>query len=115
MGRSPSRGRPWGPGDLAGGPIDEVFGQVRALVPDLVIERLTVTHPGDDDNVYFLGDDQGLDRVQVDTGLSGLPPFLIETLFAADGVLMTSDVAEAVEVVVARLVSGHVGPGDDLA
>ena len=73
-----------------------------------------VTHPADDDNVYFLGDDRGLDRVQVDTGGPGQPPFLIETLSAADGVVTTSDIDEVVAVVVARLASGHVGPGDDL-
>lgn len=84
-------------------------------MPDLVIERLTVMRPADDDNVYFLGDDQSLDRVQVDTGVSGQPPFLIQTLFEADGVVTTSDVVEAVEVVVSRLSSGHVGPGNDLA
>jgi len=33
----------------------------------LIVERLSVTHPGDDDNVYFLGDERGPGRVQIDT------------------------------------------------
>jgi hypothetical protein len=48
-------------------------------MPDLVVERLEVTHPGDDDNVYFLGKGTRYDLVQVDTRESGQPPFLIET------------------------------------
>jgi hypothetical protein len=45
------RGRPWGPDDLTGGPVDDVFAQVRVVVPGLVVERLQVNHPADDDNV----------------------------------------------------------------
>ena len=38
-----------------------------ASVPDLVVDRLQVTHPTDDDNVYFIGDQHGCDRDQLDT------------------------------------------------
>ncbi len=106
MGGFARRGRPWGPGDLAGGPVDEVLARVRTVVPGLVVERLQVTHPADDDNVYFLGDEHGFDRVQVDTGPGGRPPFLIE----AEERFETSDVAEA-----AAIVSSWLGPGDDPA
>ena len=109
MGRM--RGRPWGPDDLAGGPIDQAFAQVRAVVPRLVVERLQVMHPGDDDNVYFLGDEHGLDRVQVDTCPGGRPPFLIE----AGERLETSDVAQAAAAVTSWLGSGSAGAGDDPA
>ncbi|WP_055588354.1 hypothetical protein [Peterkaempfera griseoplana] len=98
------------PDDLTGGPVDQVFSQVRRAVPGLVIERLAVTHAGDDDNVYFLGDEGIRDRVQLDTGPAGQPPFLVE----ADSRMVTSEVAEAVATVVAWLGS-DVGPGDDLA
>jgi len=105
------RGRPWGPDDLTGGPADEVFARVRAAVPGVVVERLQVMHPGDDDNVYFLGDGHGLDRVQVDTCPGGRPPFLIE----AEARFETSDVAGAAAVVASWLGSGSVGAGDDPA
>ena len=94
MGNVVSGGRLWGPGDLTGGPIDEVFVRLRVTVPGLVVERLQVTHPGDDDNVYFLGDERGLDRVQIDTGSGGQPPFLIEAAERFE----TSDVVEAAAI-----------------
>jgi hypothetical protein len=85
-----------------------VLAQVRAAVPGLVVERLEARHPADDDNVYFLGDEHGLDRVQVDTGDDGRPPFLIE----AEERFGTSGVVEAAEVVSAWLGSGSGGAGD---
>ena len=72
---------------------------VRAQVPWLVVQRLTVTHPVDDDNVYFLGDAEDHNRVQVDTSGNGRPPFLIE---GAER-LETSDPAEAVATIVTWL------------
>jgi hypothetical protein len=93
------RGRPWGPDDLIGGPVDEVFAAVRRAVPGLTVERLKVTHAADDDNVYFLGDERGLDRVQVGTAPGGEPPFLIE----ADDRVEVSDVAEAAGAICTRL------------
>jgi len=105
------RGRPWGRDDLTGGPVDQVFALVRGVVPRLVVERLQVMHPGDDDDVYFLGDEQGLGLVQVDTCPGGRPPFLIE----AGERLETSDVAEAAAAVASWLGSGGVGAGDDPA
>lgn len=96
---------------MTGGPVDEVFAQVSRVVPGVIVERLAVTNAGDDDNVYFVGDESAVDRVQVDTGPGGQPPFLIE----ADGRMVTSEVAEAVATVVAWLGSGDVCSGDDFA
>ena len=107
MGSVTSRGRPWGPDDLTGGPVDEVFARVRVVAPGLVVGRLRVRYPVDDDNVYFLGDEHGPDRVQIDTGPAGQPPFLIE----AEGRFETSDVAEAARMVCSGLGSGNGGPG----
>ena len=45
----------WGAGDLTGGPVDEIFGALRARFTDLWIERLRVTHPADSDNLWFVG------------------------------------------------------------
>ncbi|MFG2335376.1 hypothetical protein [Streptomyces yangpuensis] len=110
MGRALST-RSWEQGDLTGGPADQIFAEVRQTVPGLIIERLAVTRPADDDNVYFLGDGAVLDRVQVDTGPDGQPPFLVETDFSR---VETSDVVEAVAAVSAGLRSGDLGSGDDL-
>ncbi|MEU4091716.1 hypothetical protein [Streptomyces sp. NPDC026673] len=76
----------------------------------MIIERLAVAHANDDDNVYYLGDAAILDRVQLDTGPDGQPPFLVE----ADDRVVTSDVAEAVAAVSRGLGSGDVDLGDDL-
>ena len=107
------RGRPWGPDDLTGGQADEVFAYVRVAVPGLIVERLQVKHPGDDGSVYFLGDEHGLDRVQLDTGPGGRPPFLVET--EGGERFETSDAAEAARAVASWLGSGSVGAGDDPA
>ena len=68
-------------------------------MPGLIIQRLDVTHPADDDNVYFLGDAEEYNRVQVDTRPDGQPPFLIEGTER----LQTSDPAEAIATIIAWL------------
>jgi hypothetical protein len=103
--------RPWGEGDLTGGPLDEVLQLVRRAVPDLLVERLVVSRPGDDDNVYFLGRALGGDQVQIDTASRGQPPFLLEAAVRAE----TSDARQAADMVVRVLRSGHFRPGDDAA
>jgi translation elongation factor P/translation initiation factor 5A len=91
------RGRPWTNIDRTGGPIDEVFSQLREQVPGVIIERLEVTHPADDDNVYFIGDQHQFDRVQVDTYPDGQPSFLIEN---ENGLRHeTTDTTEAVTLI----------------
>jgi L-amino acid N-acyltransferase YncA len=93
--RIPARGRPWLATDRTGGPFDAVLEQLHREHPQLVVERLDVTHPGDDDNVYFLGDEHGLDRVQVDTADHGQPPFMIEATERYE----TSDPVDAAAVI----------------
>ena|SRR5215472_12654028 len=91
------RGRPWTKADRTGGLIDEVFSELRELVPGVIIERLEVTHPADDDNVYFIGDQHQFDRVQVDTYRDGQPSFLIEN---ENGLRYeTTDPTEAVSLI----------------
>jgi hypothetical protein len=70
--------RIWQASDRTGGSIDDVFAALRRDVPDLLIERLATTHPGDDDNVYFLGTQTHTDLVQIDTAYNGWPPFVVE-------------------------------------
>jgi hypothetical protein len=93
-------GRPWTVSDRTGGQLDDVFDQLRERVPGLVVERLEVTHPADDDNVYFIGSqDQAdciqADCIQVDTPPGGRPPFLIEN----GGRHQTTDTVEAVTII----------------
>ena len=103
--------RPWGEGDLTGGPLDVVLQRVRDDVPDLIVERLLVTRPGDDDNVYLLGNASARTLVQVDTYPNGQPAFLIEAAEQAE----TADVATAVAIIVRALESGRIRPSDNAA
>jgi hypothetical protein len=77
----PMRGEPWSARDRTGGPIDLVPTRNASVlrVEGPVVERLAVTHAGDDDSVYFLGIADRIDLAQVDTGANGEPPFLIES------------------------------------
>jgi hypothetical protein len=75
MNRPPVRAKTWLPADRTGGPLD----RVRYHHPDLVVQRLLTTHAADDDNVYFLGHDQELSQVEVDTAEHGEPPFVLES------------------------------------
>ena len=64
-------------------PIELVFRRVRDAVAGVRIERLTVTHAADDDNVWWVwtgtGREADADRsVQIDTHPGGTPPFLLE-------------------------------------
>ena len=98
-----NRGDRWTAADRTGGPVDEVFDQLRERVPGLAIERLQVTRPADDDNVYFIGDQHRLDRIQIDTRPAGEPPFLIEN----GGRHQTSDPAEAATIIYGWLKQGR--------
>jgi hypothetical protein len=89
---APRRDRHWTASDRTDGPVDQVFDQLRRKVPGLIVERLQVTHAADDDNLYFVGDEYGRDRIQIETAPNGEPPFLIEN----GGRSQTSDTAEAV-------------------
>jgi len=62
-----NRGRTWTASGRTGEPLAEPLDQLRQLIPGLIVERLQVTHPADDDNVYFIGDQKRLDRIQLDT------------------------------------------------
>lgn len=96
----------WNVGQRTGGPFDGVLDELRRRVPGLIVERIMVSHPADD-NVYFIGDQDGRGRVQVDTWPDGRPPFLIED----GGRAQTSDPHEAVAIICAGLDSTRPGAG----
>lgn len=69
----------WGPADLTGGPVDEIFADLRRSFDDIHIERLTVTHPADDDNVWYITRVGRRGELQLDSAPGGAPPFLLES------------------------------------
>lgn len=97
-----NRGKTWTATDRTGGPVDQLLDQLRLRIPGLIVERLQVTHPADDDNVYFIGDEHGHDRVQLDTAPGGHPTFYIEN----GGRHQTADVSDAVTTISSYLEQG---------
>lgn len=90
-----NRGRIWTEADRTGGPLDDLLDELRLQIPGLIVERLQVAYAADDDNVYFIGDESRLDRVQLYTAPDGQPTFYIET----GGLHRTADVGEAVDTI----------------
>jgi hypothetical protein len=91
--------RTWDHSHLAGGPVDGVFIAIIARFPSVRIERLAVTHPGDDDNVYWIRTDSV--EVQVDTCPGGRPPYFVEDDYTP--VVAVSDTAALYEILLQRL------------
>jgi hypothetical protein len=87
---------------LTGGPIDAVFAALRTARPDSHVERLTVTHPADDDNLWYISVPGVPDDVQIECHPEGRPPFLIEGN-GADQVVSTSDADQAAATILAWL------------
>jgi len=57
--------------------IDIVIERVRALHPDATIEQLKVSHPADDDGLWFFQLPKEKKSIQVESS-TGAAPFLIE-------------------------------------
>jgi hypothetical protein len=86
-------------------PVDRVFALVREAVPDAKFERLRVTFPAGDDNVWWVwvGPEPrtvGQRSVQIDTHPDGTPPFFIEGDDEPRKTLTTSDASQAAEAIV---------------
>jgi hypothetical protein len=90
-----NRGRTSTASDQTGGPLDVLLDQLRLRIPGLIVERLRVTHPADDNNVYFIGDENGRDRVQLDIAPGGHPTFHVED----SGRHQTGNVSDAVDTI----------------
>jgi len=70
---------PWSLHDRTGGDLDLLLERIREAYTDVRVERLTGTHPADDDNVYWIN--RGPIEVQIDTAPDGAPPFVVESDF----------------------------------
>jgi len=59
--------------------IDLIMDGMRQYLPEVTIEQLKVTHPADDDGLWFFYLAEGrADEIQIESS-SGMCPFLIET------------------------------------
>ena len=79
-------------------PIEAVLGAVCARVPGVRVDRLTVTHPVDDDNLWFIRRSLAGPAVQIESRPEGQPPFLIES-DGHDRRLWAAKADEAIEVI----------------
>ncbi len=76
-------------------PVEQLLAAISRSRPDVRIERLTVTHPADDDNVWFIRD--GRREVQLDCHPGGSGPFLVEG--DEEAPVQVADVEEALAAV----------------
>ena len=81
--------------------IDAILVALVAAHPELVHEQLEVTHPTDDDGLWFFRHPGSAYEVQLES-TTGQCPFLFET-DANDARVMASSVEEAVAMVVRGL------------
>ena len=76
--------------------IDTVIAAVRRTYPGVAVEQLRVTHPADDDGIWFFSHTRGRTEVQVESS-NGAAPFLIET--NDDPPLKGQSVDEAIAII----------------
>jgi hypothetical protein len=77
-------------------PVDDLLGALDHLSPAVSIARLRVTHPADDDNLWFVRTATRDHDVQFECHPDGQPPFLVE---GGDGERI--EAASVIEAVVA--------------
>lgn len=80
-------------------PIDAVLAAVRASAAGAQVARLAITHPADDDHVWFIRRSGGTAELQINSHHpDGQPPFTIETDQHGGSITVTT-VEEAIEVI----------------
>ena len=57
--------------------IDQVIRELRRHYPAIAVEQLHVTHPADDDGIWFFTHPAGRGEVQVES-TTGSAPFIVE-------------------------------------
>ena len=89
--------------------IDRIRLGVQRAVPDVTFDQLQVTHPGDDDGLWFLGLPQVPNAIQLESG-TGNCPFLVETDAHSSAQAYTAHtVDDAIAMVVTYFQSLHRG------
>jgi hypothetical protein len=86
----------WGRDDRTGGEVDAVFDALWTEFPEIKIERLTVTHPGDDNNVWYINGTVRDFEIQLDTAPGGQPPFIVESNIERE---KPSNAADAIKII----------------
>ena len=60
--------------------VDRIIEGVRQIFPDIIVDQLRVTHPGDDDGLWFFHlPENPKDEIQIESSY-GNCPFLIENM-----------------------------------
>jgi hypothetical protein len=80
--------------------IDRVIARLRHAYPALQVEQLRVSHPADDDGIWFFTYPGVDDEVQLESS-TGQAPFLVESNRAPTANAATP--AEAIALVISRL------------
>lgn len=58
--------------------VDQIIQEVKLVIPEVTVDQLRVSHPADDDGIWFFSL-PGLDRdIQIESPF-GMCPFIIET------------------------------------
>ncbi len=78
--------------------VEEVIRLVRARLPHVEWEQLPVTHPADDNGLWFFWIPGRPGEVQIESG-AGRCPFLVETN-KHDGRVTTTSLVETADVIV---------------
>lgn len=60
--------------------VDTIIEQLKGAVPGIQIKQLQVTHPADDDGIWFITVPGKSGEVQIESS-SGICPFLIESSY----------------------------------
>ena len=81
--------------------IDDLVAALRHAYPEISVEQLRASPPGDDEGVWFVRHPRGLTKVQIESA-TGDPPFLIESELAPPTKANTVDAA-------VRLVADRLG------
>jgi hypothetical protein len=81
--------------------IDRVQAELKRALPAIVIDQLQVSHPGDDDGLWFIAHPAALAELQIESS-TGNAPFLIESN-ADDRRSTVESVEAAVQTIMERL------------
>jgi hypothetical protein len=85
-------------GPATGGAVDQLLPALARAIPGVSIERLQVTHAGDDDHLWYVWSMRPAEPIQIEVGPSGDAPFLIEGN-DPDQMREAANIDEAIELI----------------